>query len=130
MTPWGLRSKLKAALGRPPAARADETVSLTLVLPGGQEHSVRCEPKYTLVMASQTLDTPIATNCPDGHCGDCAVDVLEGAGLLPPTPAEARLLEEKKLGDRVRLACHTKVGGSGAKVKIRQVWTMDSVRGA
>lgn len=130
MTPWGLRAKLKSALGRGQPAPADETVSLTLVMPGGQEHTVRCEPRYTLVMASQTLDTPIATNCPDGHCGDCAVDVLDATGLLPATPAEARILEEKKLGSGVRLACHAKVGGSGAKVKVRRVWTMDSVRGA
>lgn len=130
MTPWGIRSKLKAALGRGPSTpAADEQVSLTLVLPDGSEHPVRCEPRYTLSMASQSLETPIGTHCPDGHCGECRVDVIDDTGLLPPSPAEQRILAEKQLGPKVRLACHAKVGGSGAKVKVRHVWTMDSVRG-
>ena len=129
MTPWGIRNKLKGALGRAPAPAPTPQVELRLVLPGGDEHTVRCEPKYTLVMASQTLDTPIATNCPDGHCGKCAVDVLDGTGLAPPTPAEQRILTEFNLPTNVRLACHAKVAGSGAKVRVREVWTMSSVKG-
>jgi len=130
MTPWGIRGKLKSALGRPSGpAKADDTLSLTIVLPTGAEHPVRCEARYTLVMASQTLETPIATGCPDGHCGTCTVEVIEGAGLTTPTSAEQKLLTEQGRASNIRLACHAKVIGSGAKVKVHQVWTMDSVKG-
>lgn len=136
MTPWGLRAKLRGAIGgivggRGAAASDVDTITLRLVLPGGGEHEVRCEPRYTLVMASQTLDTPIATGCPDGQCGGCNVDVLEGSdSLLPPTPAEQRLLAEKHASKtNARLACHAKVLTSGAKVRVHSVWSIDSTRG-
>ena len=131
MTPWGIRKKVKAALGLGGGgATKDETVSLTLVLPDGSEHPVRCEQGYTLVMASQSLETPIATNCPDGHCGHCAVEVVDATGLKAPSPAESAILKEKGCAEGVRLACHAKVQASGAKVKVRTVWTMESVKGA
>lgn len=129
MTPWGIRNRLKGALGRAPAPSSTPQVELRLVLPDGDEHTVRCEVRYTLVMASQTLETPIATACPDGHCGKCAVDVLDGTGLAPPSPAEQRILTEFSLPADVRLACHAKVAASGAKVRVREVWTMSSVKG-
>jgi ferredoxin len=136
VTPWGLRAKLRGAIGGIVGGRGGgsgevETVALRLVLPGGQEHEVRCEPRYTLVMASQTLDTPIATGCPDGQCGGCNVDVLEGSdSLLPASPAEQRLLAEKHASRaNARLACHAKVVASGAKVKVHSVWSIDSTRG-
>lgn len=128
MTPWGIRAKLKS-LVKPAAEAKDERIPLTLVLPDGTEHKVTCEPKYTLVMASQTLETPIATHCPDGHCGHCLVEVLDPAGLTQPTSAEQRLLDEQKAAPNLRLACHAKVVGPGARVKVQRVWTMDSVRG-
>lgn len=132
MTPWGIRNRIKGMLGGGAgAAKATEQVTVRMVLPTGAEHEVRCEPRYTLVMASQTLETPIATGCPDGHCGGCNVDVLEGAdALAPPTPAERRILDEKwKDKPNTRLACHAKVAGSGAKVKVYNIWTMDTTRG-
>ncbi|MFN7146128.1 MAG: 2Fe-2S iron-sulfur cluster-binding protein, partial [Myxococcota bacterium] len=94
MTPWGLRKRIKSlvGVGAPPA---DEQLSLTIVLPNGREHPVGAEPRYTLVMASQTLETPIATGCPDGGCGGCTVEVLDGSGLAPPSAAEQKLLDEK-----------------------------------
>ena len=129
MTPWGLRARLKGVLGKPTGPPVIEEVSLIFVLPDGREHPTRCEAKYTLVMASQTLDTPIATGCPDGHCGGCLVDVIEGGGLLPPSPAEQRVLTEKQIPATQRLACHAKVGSDGAKVRVREVWTIESTRG-
>lgn len=130
MTPWGIRSKLKSIVkGGPAAPPVDESIPLTIVLPDGTESSVRCEARYTLVMASQTLETPIATHCPDGHCGECVVEVLDPAGLSQPTSAEQRLLDEQKRAPNYRLACHAKVVGPGARVKVTHVWTMDSVRG-
>jgi ferredoxin len=108
-------------------------VEVTLVLPDGSEHTVRCEPGYTLVMASQTLETPIHTQCPDGHCGLCQVEVLAGAeAMRPPSEAECALLDQV-LGaardPRVRLACHARVVGSGARVRVAQVWHIESATG-
>lgn len=127
MTPWGIRNRIKGALGLGKAAKSEE-VSLRLRLPDGAEHEVRCEPGYTLTMASQTLETPIATGCPDGGCGNCAVDVLDPTGLKEPSAAERKLLEEKKHGAGVRLACHARVQGSGARVGVRTVWRMEQTR--
>lgn len=133
MTPFGIRNRLKQALGRgAPGARQDEeALTVRFVLPDGKEHEVRCEPKYTLVMASQTIDTPIATGCPDGHCGGCNVDVLEGAaGLASPSAAEQKLIDEKwSTRPGTRLACHAKVVGSGTKVRVHSIWSMDQTRG-
>jgi ferredoxin len=132
LTPWGLRGRLKSALGRGGTGVTTpiEQVEVRFVMPDGSEHLVRCEARYTLVMASQTLETPIATGCPDGHCGGCTVEVLDGEGMLPPSPAEARVLAEKQIPANQRLACHAKLGSSGARVAVREVWTMDSTRGA
>lgn len=132
MTPFGLRRRLKEALGIAPSGPRDEaTVQLDVVLPDGSAHTVRCEPRYTLVMATQTLATPIATGCPDGHCGGCHVDVLAGAeALVAPSAAELRLLGEKHPGrSDARLACHAKVASSGARIRVHSVWSMESTRG-
>lgn len=127
MTPWGIRNRIKSALGRTKPERSS-AYTLTLVLPDGSAHEVSAEERYTLVMASQSLETPIATGCPDGHCGNCTVDVLDDRGLSAPTDAEAKLLREKgKPGQR--LACHARVTGNGARVRIHSVWSMDSSRG-
>lgn len=130
MTPFGIRKKIKTFLGVPQTGGAtpDPMYKLSFVMPDGKEREVRAEQRYTLVMASQSLETPIATGCPDGHCGNCAVDVISGAGLAPPTEAEAKILAEKaKPGQR--LACHARVIGDGAKVKVYSVWSMDNARG-
>lgn len=130
MTPWGIRKKVKAALGfQAGGAAKEDRVDLTMLLPNGSQHAISCEQGYTLVMASQSLETPIATNCPDGHCGHCAVDVVDATGLRAPSAAEAAILKEKGYGADVRLACHAKVNASGAKIRVRNVWTMDSVKG-
>jgi ferredoxin len=133
MTPFGIRNRLRQALGRGGGGGGDasESLAVRFVMPGGAEHEVRCEPRYTLVMASQTIDTPIATGCPDGHCGGCNVDVLEGASALAPaSAAEQKLLDEKwSARPDTRLACHAKVVGSGARVRVHTVWSMDQTRG-
>ena len=129
MTPWGIRKKIKAALVGSSGPTATEKLSLTMTLPSGRSHTIDCEPGYTLAMASQILETPIATSCPDGGCGGCVVDVVEGTGLRAATAAEQKLLDEKKYGPNTRLACHAKVDGSGASIRVRTVWTMDSIKG-
>lgn len=131
MTPWGIRKKLKSFLGaRGGAGGADDEITVKIVLPNGTEHTVKAEPRYTLTMASQTLETPIESHCPDGACGECVVEVLDGTGLAPPTEVEARLLAEKqKSKPSPRLACHARVVGSGARVRATRVWTLDQTRG-
>lgn len=134
MTPFGLRKRLKSALG---LAGRPEMVSahrVTFVLPDGSEHGVDAEARYTLVMASQTLETPIATECPDGHCGHCVVEVVAGGGALAPASV-AEVDAYTKANKRAptpadRLACHARVVGDGARVKINRVWTMETYRGA
>ncbi len=129
MTPFGIRNKLKAMLGRPaPSGRVDERVPITFVTPDGVEKQVLSELRYTLVMASQTLEAPIATGCPDGHCGNCVVEVLDATGVSEPTTAEAKLLAGKP-DKNIRMACHARVVGPGAKIKVREVWSMESMRG-
>lgn len=129
MTPFGIRDRVRNFLGKPRTGpRPDETVPITFVLPNGTEAATRSELRYTLVMASQTLETPIATGCPDGSCGGCVVDVLDATGLAPPTPSEQKLLD-KDGGAKTRMACHARVTGAGARVQIRKVWSMDEVRG-
>ncbi|MDP2312253.1 MAG: 2Fe-2S iron-sulfur cluster-binding protein [Pseudomonadota bacterium] len=131
MTPWGIRNRLKGLVGGSTAAsKREESLTLHIVLPTGKEYEVKAEPRYTIVMASQTLETPIATGCPDGGCGGCTVEVLDGTGLAPPTAAEQKLLDEKWKGKpNFRLACHARITGSGARVKAMSVWTMDTTRG-
>ena len=128
MTPWGIRNRIKSLVGKGGTARTDERLHLTLVMPDGTAHDVEAEPRYTVVMASQSLETPIATGCPDGGCGTCVVDVLDGRGLAAPTESEAKLLKEKaKPGQR--LACHARIEGSGAKLKVHAVWSIEQTRG-
>jgi ferredoxin len=132
MTPWGIRKRIKSLVGGGAGRAADdEQLTLAMVLPNGQERTVRAEPRYTLVMASQSLETPIATGCPDGGCGGCTVEVLDPAGIAQPTAAEQKLLDEKwKEKPNYRLACHARVVGNGGRVKVHSVWSIDSTRGA
>ncbi len=132
MTPWGLRSRIKGLLGGGAGAPAEhEQCTLSMVLPTGAECQVKAEPRYTLVMASQTLETPIATGCPDGACGGCTVEVIDGSGLAAPTAAEQKILDDKwKNNPTWRLACHARISGSGARVKVHSVWSMDTTRGS
>ncbi len=130
MSRFRLRERLKSRL----LGRGAPDDGPELVLPDGSEHRVRTEPHYTLVMASQTLDTPIHSHCPDGHCGQCQVEVLAGMDALrPPTEAETALLDEHLGPDRdpaIRLACHTRLLGSGARVQVGKVWSIEEATGA
>lgn len=132
MTPFGLRKRLKGALGLG-GREASTSRRVTFVLPDGQEQGVEAEDRYTLVMASQTLATPIATECPDGHCGGCAVEIAAGVDALSKaTTAEVEAYtkgQKRAPTPSDRLACHARVVGDGARVKVRRVWTMDTYRG-
>ncbi|MFH1466012.1 MAG: 2Fe-2S iron-sulfur cluster-binding protein [Pseudomonadota bacterium] len=135
MSRFHLRQRLRSRVQGLMRPKRDEhpAITLVLVLPDGSEHRVEAEPGYTLVMASQILETPIHAHCPDGHCGLCQVDVLAGAeALRPPSEAEVKILEEQLGPDRdtnVRLACHAKVERSGARIGVRQVWSLEQAMG-
>ena len=131
MSRFGLRKKFRGLISKPeqPITRS---FNLELTLPEGEVHTVTAEPKYTLVMASQSLETPIEVGCPDGNCGGCAVDVTCGDGISGPTEREMALLLEHHEGSdpsHVRLACHARVIGDGARVTVRKVWSMEDALG-
>lgn len=135
MTPFHIRENLNRLLRwyhkrkRGPIERYD----VTFLLPDGQRQAVAAERHYTLVMASQLIETPIHTGCPDGHCGQCNVIVIEGAdSLQPPSENETRVMDEmlgKDRDPRTRLACHARVQGPGITVQVQNVWRLEDVRG-
>lgn len=133
MTPFHIRDRLrKLILGEPRKGSAPEGFEVEFILPDGSSHRVRTEAHYTLHMASQTLDTPIDSPCPDGHCGNCQVRILEDqGGLAPPTVAERELLDKTLGADRdpaIRLACHARLMGPGVRVQVQKVWSLDQLR--
>lgn len=132
MSRFHIRRRVKRALGRD-APEPEPSYQVALELPDGSVHEVRAEHRYTLVMASQTLETPIATGCPDGGCGTCRVEVLSGmSSLSTPTEAERdsfALGQERDMGPGERLACHARVEGGGVRVKVHKVWTLEEQLG-
>ena len=134
MTPFHIRERLRKLLllAFEPVRVEEERFDVTFVLPDGRACTVRSEKHYTLVMASQFLDTPIATGCPDGRCGLCAVDVLAGSGSLQaPGNAESQVMDQVlgvERGPDVRLACHARVLGPGIRVGVRKVWRLEDAR--
>ena len=135
MSRFRLRERLKRRMERYLGNEREEVepIWVEFVLPDGSEQRFRTEPHYTLVMASQLLETPIHTSCPDGHCGQCQVEILRGADALrPPSDAETSLLEEHLGADRdpkLRLACHARLARSGVVVKVGRMWRLEDVGG-
>ena len=130
MSRFGIRKRLKGLVGKgdePNIVRHQ----VTFLLPDGNEHVVQAEERYTLAMASQFLPSPIATACPDGQCGQCVVQVLDATGIAPPSDAERAVMDKwhKEPDPQRRLACHARVDGSGAKVRVFQLFDYDSIRG-
>ncbi|MCB9778230.1 MAG: 2Fe-2S iron-sulfur cluster binding domain-containing protein [Alphaproteobacteria bacterium] len=133
MTPWGIRKRIKGALGRGATPGSADIVqhAVTYVLPDGTEHTIQAEEHYTLAMASQFLPSPIDTPCPDGQCGQCAVDILVDRGLEAASSGEVEVMQKwhKQAPGKKRLACHCRVGGPGAKVKVHRLFDFDAVKG-
>ena len=135
MTPFHIRERLKKLLGRrAPGGSTGERFEVEFLLPDGSSHRVETEAHYTLHMASQLLETPIDSPCPDGHCGHCQVRVLDdGGGLAPPTRSEAEILDRELGADRdpaIRLACHARLKGPGVRIQVLKTWSLDQLRGA
>jgi ferredoxin len=133
MSRFGIRKRIRRAVsGR--ADGGDRTHIVRLRLPDGSTHEVVAEDRYTLVMASQSLSTPIDTQCPDGGCGSCVVDILEApdSSLSPAASKEADAYREchsANLPAGVRLACHARVVGPGLLVGVRHVWNIEDLGG-
>ena len=149
-SPLQLRRRMKRMVGI--GARKTEIVRfpVTYVLPDGTEQVVQVEEHYSLLMASQALPSPISTGrraggtCPDGGCALCRVEVLDASGLSPQNDAERKSMQalvdgkphegrEREPGDPIlptsRLACHAKVLGPGAKIKVYELFDYTSVKG-
>lgn len=149
MTPFGIRKKLKAALG---LGGRGEIVryKVTFVLPDGQERTIEAEEHYSLLMAADANGITIATGrraggtCPDGHCASCRLEVLDGTGLSPMKDGERQSLADHVSGaphegrarepgppltPNTRLGCHTKIIGNGGRVQVQSLFEMDSIRG-
>ena len=135
MTPFKIRKRIGSYLRQRRREQAGpiEQFDVTFILPDGSRHQVQAERHYTLVMASQTLETPIHTGCPDGRCGDCQVVILNGGSSISvPTEAERDVMDATMGKDRdpsVRLACHARVMGPGLEVRVQKVWRLEDIRG-
>ena len=129
---------------------ANTNYTITFVLPDGSSREVEAEERYTLLMASQALPSPIGTGrraggtCPDGLCALCRVEVIDGTGLTPMGD-----FEKKSLGDHVagrphegrerepgppstpntRLGCHARIVGNGAKVQVLSLFDESAIQG-
>lgn len=148
MSRFGLRKKLRSLMGnqRPEIVR----YPVTYILPDGTERVVEAEERYNLLMASQSLPSPIGTGrraggpCPDGGCASCRVEVLDGTGLTPMSDRERLTLDayvagephegrEREPGepytDLTRLACYAKIIGPGARVQLHELVDYDKLSG-
>lgn len=150
MSRFGIRKRLKSRLGLGRPERSIVTHKITYVLPDGSEQVVEAEERYSVLMASQALPAPISTGrraggtCPDGLCAQCRIDIIDATGLTPMSDAERESMQRLADGkahegrdrepglpitDTSRLACHTKIVGDGARVKVAALFDYDSVRG-
>jgi len=150
LTPFGLRKKLRSALGMGRPDRQLVTFPVTFVLPDGAERVLQVEEHYSLLMASQALPAPISTGrraggtCPDGGCAMCRVEILSATGISPMNDAERASLDASIRGEphegrprppappalpSTRLACYAKVVGPGGRVQVHELFDFDSIRG-
>ena len=148
MTPFGIRKKLKAALGmsRPEIVK----YKVTFLLPTGEERTIEAEEHYSLLMAADANGITISTGrraggtCPDGHCASCRLEVVDARGLSAMKDAERRSLDDAVAGrphegrarepappttPNTRLGCHAKIVGDGARVQVQALFEMNSIRG-
>ena len=151
MTPFGIRKKLKSLLN--PDGGRSEIVrhTITLLLPDGVEKVLTTEEHYSILMAADASGITISTGrraggtCPDGHCGLCRLEVLDQTGLSVMKSGEKESLEDHAAGrphegrprepgppltPNTRLGCHAKVLGSGARIQVPALFTMEDIKGA
>ena len=150
MSRFGIRKRLRSALGVGKRRAEIIRYPVTYVLPDGTEQVVEAEEHYSLLMASQALPSPIGTGrraggtCPDGGCALCRIEVIDESGLSPMTDfemASMRALADGKPHEgrnrdpgpeptpTSRLACHAKILGPGARIQVLELFDYESVRG-
>lgn len=149
MSRFGIRKKLQSIFGQPSKTQYQQ-YSVRFLLPDGTETVVQAEERYNLLMASQSLPAPIGTgrraggSCPDGGCGSCQVEVLDGTGLTPMTESEKQTLDAfvagtphegnprnpgKPYTEKTRLACYAKIIGNGAIVRVPELVDFEALSG-
>ena len=150
MSRFNVRKRLRKVLRKGRGELQITRYPVTFVLPNGIEQTVEAEEHYTLLMASQALDSPIGTGrraggtCPDGGCALCRVEILDGTGLNTKNDAEQASMDALATGKphegrarepgppldpNSRLGCYAKVIGPGARVQVRELFDFDSIRG-
>ena len=104
MSRFGLRKRLKKALGR--GGGQDDIVrhSVTYLLPDGTERTIEAEEHYSLLMAADAAGITISTGrraggtCPDGQCGLCRVEIEDATGLSEMKPHERKSIDDHVAG--------------------------------
>jgi ferredoxin len=149
MSRFGIRKKLKKMFLGPESPKY-KTFDITYILPDGQEQVVEAEERYTVLMASQSLPSPISTgrraggNCPDGQCGSCRIEIENAIGLSEKNDFEQSILDAVAQGlphegrcrdigspqtPNSRLACHTRIIGSGSRIIVPALVNYDDLKG-
>lgn len=136
MTPFRIRSKLKAALQKArgggsdtgPKAPVRPSYTVRFELPDGTSYEVEAKEQDSLVLASGRGARPISTGCADGTCSTCQVEVIAGGDqLTPPDEHEAKTKTENNVDPARRLGCQAGVMGPGVHVRIINVLGEDLV---
>ncbi|MEY3213541.1 MAG: 2Fe-2S iron-sulfur cluster binding domain, partial [Pseudomonadota bacterium] len=106
----GVRERLMSLLrpGVNDKLAVAERVVVRFVLPSGAEARVNARVGETLLRASTRLAVPIFQGCHDQSCSECLVEMTPGG--------EAR-------------ACVVTVPPGGASAQVKQLWSMEQVRG-
>jgi adenylate cyclase len=89
------------------------------------EQTVQAQALDTILDCSLAAGIPHISICGgNARCSTCRVSVLEGLeDCKPRNQAEQAIAKQLGLDDRIRLACQTRVTGSG-KIKLRRL-TLD-----
>jgi len=145
---FGIRNRLKKLIDGGPTDIVRHPVSY--VLPDGTTQVVRAEEGYNLLMASQDLPSPISTGrraggpCPDGGCGLCRVEVVDGTGLSAMTTREQDTIDAHIRGEPhegnarepgppanelTRLSCYCRINGPGGRVRVLELFDYGSIAG-
>jgi len=150
MSRFGIRKKIRSLMGGDADRPEIVTCRVTFILPDGTERAVDVEEGYNLAMTADVNGITISTGrraggtCPDGLCALCRVDVVDATGLGPMKPFEKKSMDGLHAGEphegrprepgpaptaNSRLACHTRVVGSGGRVQILELFDPESIRG-
>ena len=148
MSRFRIRQRLLKRLGG--ASKEIPMYNVTFVLPDGTRQTVKAEERYSLLMASQSLSSPISNgrraggNCPDGLCAMCRVEIIDSCGLsdlgdfemqsmadaVAGKPHEGRAREPAEpTTPNSRLACHCRIIADGGVVKVAALVDYEALRG-